>query len=915
MTEPAVTIRAFLPFYTRALPLPRLRELLGADFEDAVAAEHRDAVAHRLWEVALSTVEGHAYRTLIAEFHRHREALGLPPDPDGATALDAFTAEPTADRRYAEVLERHPVLARRLASVTRNTAAAYGEMFTAHRKDRALLAAALGPAAAGRIAAVEPAGSDPHNDNRSVLFVTTEGGRRLVYKPRPLTADDFARDLLAAAQPHLAHPMDGCVPDSVTADGHGWQLFTAPEPMRAPDQPARYFYRFGALTCLLSAIGATDLHDENLLAHGEHPCLIDTETLVRADAGVDNDTLSNTLINHMKNSVTSTMLLPVVNPGAVIDVMVSGAGVLGEQQSNMRKPQVVDAGTDAVRVEWGGISYSHRLNVPRLGDTALPITAHVPDLMAGYRDALAFLRSGGAEQVLARHPELPVRCVLRTTEVYARYLDASTHPKYLVSQAETDRLHGHLHRFPRKLESRQAAWLRRAEAESLDGGNIPYFLTRGNSTGLAAHTGDIEDFFTVSALDNARRGVRMAAGRHEHYHQFLIEECLGDLTGTPEGLSAHGVFHGAPLTMAAPGAWGPRIAEVIADLAVRIDTPDGPQAGWLGSIGPDRGAATVTPGNHIAFHDMGGIARLYRTAARRGARFAELREASDRGLAALVADYPHTLATIPESVFSGLASLLLARPHAVDRAWLDALVHELEQRGEKLEADVANGPAGVLMVLLSRAERGLPVDRAHLDAVRRLAFAPDRARPSGAPMELAHGELGLWWARARAGRVLDEPAAAREAFDWLAERLPGHRSAVTGWCKGAAGVLLAAAEICRAAGRTDWLTRGPLAALVAAATELPDGPVELSVCHGSSGVVQSLLAAAALTGERTLAEQALAHQGRVIELARKHGHYTGAAGRTSLIGYLLGWSGVADTDLMLLDPEGLVHGIPAALTC
>jgi hypothetical protein len=84
------------------------------------------------------------------------------------------------------------------------------------------------------------------------------------------------------------------------------------------------------------------------------------------------------------------------------------------------------------------------------------------------------------------------------------------------------------------------------------------------------------------------------------------------------------------------------------------------------------------------------------------------------------------------------------------------------------------------------------------------------------------------------------------------------------------------------------------------ATRLPAGrPVDLSVCHGSSGVVQSLLAAGGMLGDTALLQRALDYQDRVIERIRTDGFRTGAAGRTSLLGYMLGWSGIGDTDVLL----------------
>jgi lantibiotic modifying enzyme len=42
----------------------------------------------------------------------------------------------------------------------------------------------------------------------------------------------------------------------------------------------RYYQRAGQLLCLLYVLGANDCHNENLIACGEHPVLVDLETLM-----------------------------------------------------------------------------------------------------------------------------------------------------------------------------------------------------------------------------------------------------------------------------------------------------------------------------------------------------------------------------------------------------------------------------------------------------------------------------------------------------------------------------------------------------------------------------------------------------------------------------------------------------------
>jgi lantibiotic modifying enzyme len=229
------------------------------------------------------------------------------------------------------------------------------------------------------------------------------------------------------------------------------------------------------------------------------------------------------------------------------------------------------------------------------------------------------------------------------------------------------------------------------------------------------------------------------------------------------------------------------------------------------------------------------------------------------------------------------------------------------------------------MLLLSRAEADgssalCGADR--LAGLRDLVLARHAAPRTAAWYDVAHGELGLRWACSRIGRVLDDPGLVRRSADWLTARLAAdaHPSSA-GWCKGAAGLLLSAAEIFSAAGRAELLSGARLASLVDKATRLPAGrPVDLSVCHGSSGVVQSLIAAGRLLGDPALPQRALDYQERVIERIRNHGFRTGAAGRTSLLGYMLGWSGIGDTDVMLhAVANGRAHeldedSIPVALS-
>ncbi|MEU1490137.1 type 2 lanthipeptide synthetase LanM [Streptomyces sp. NPDC005776] len=925
MTDPQVAVVDFLPFYTNRISRGAVADRLHGPLSQVATPEHAEELTDQIWEDLVTTVEGHSLRVLIAEFHAFREAQGLPMAAESDEALQKFRRHLDDPPNCREILSRYEVLRRRITVVLDHFLDAYDDLFTAFRQDRPrLVAAGLMEDGNDTLASLITTGGDPHNDNRRVVGARLAGGGKLVFKPRTLAADDLVRDLYAVAEPYLAHSLDGCVPASLSVGDHGWQAFVTPRAMTSPEQPARYFYRFGALCALFGAIGASDLHDENLLAAGEHPCVIDTEMMLRPGAGSGNDSLEHRLINHLEVSVASTMLVPNVRPESPIDVIMAGVGVGGEQVSGKLKKTVIqDGGTDAVHLRWEPVVYRHKENVPRLGEEKLAAVRYYRDIVAGYVDALGAVRQREAiEGVLDRYADLPVRCLIRSTMVYGRFLDAATQPRYLSDAGETERLLGLLKGFPRHLTPEARVFAGEAERAALDTGNVPYFTARAGSTELATNSSRQEGAHPSSPADFARAGLALHAGQSDAYHRFVLEECFGELAeGAPDVMPPQSVF--APvLHTAADGAWWPQVARTLQELQVTHQGEQGAESGWIGGVGPDRGAPTIVPGNFLSFHDNGGIVTFLQDAARHDPELEESHLSADRGLSALLEVYGEALLRAPESVFTGAASLLLTRPRRQDRAWVTRLLERLPERIEAgtVEKDLVNGPAGLLMAVLARLEAGQDplMDEARLTRLCDLVLAQAGTKLDRAWFDVAHGDIGMRWAVSRIGRHLGDPALTDAAADWLTERLAdGGLPPVPGWCNGNAGLLLVAAEILTSAGRPRTLTGGRLAELADRATSLREQhPVDLSVCHGSSGVIQSLIAASDLLDDSSLLDRAADYRGRVARAARRQGFHTGCPGRTSLLGYMFGWSGIGHTDLMLsraLDGRA-PDFVPVALT-
>ena len=99
------------------------------------------------------------------------------------------------------------------------------------------------------------------------------------------------------------------------------------------------------------------------------------------------------------------------------------------------------------------------------------------------------------------------------------------------------------------------------------------------------------------------------------------------------------------------------------------------------------------------------------------------------------------------------------------------------------------------------------------------------------------------------------------------------------------------------------------------ATRLSKKSVDFSVCHGVSGVLQSLLFAYVMTKDIWYLSLAENYWKKVFRLAKIHGFYTGEKNRDYLLGYFLGWSGTADSAILLqLFLRGETPWIPLGLS-
>ena len=436
-----------------------------------------------------------AFRTLYRSSHP-RSTSDRPRDTRGGSIYSAFIR--TMRHGFVRFLLRYPMLARLLASRSEYWIDATGELLTRLDADEPALRSALrvGPGTL-RVQRIRAALSDSHNRGRRVSLLHLSSGATVVYKPRSLALDRIFFDLLDLLNERWNGPAFRIL-RVIDRDTHGWAEGVEAEPCRDMAQVKRFCYRAGGLACLAHALGGSDFHAENLIAHGEQPVLVDLECAI-GSAGAEAH--GTRLPEHLEavqgsNLVLGTGFLPVPHPDS--DQTFRFSGALADVH---RDPPFRRSVWQLTNTDWmtrGHASPGGRVfhAVPRLGGTPIRVGDHVDSVLQGFREMSRVLTSMRGEFLTAGGPLAGLdkeesRVVVQETRVYERALTSACAPRNLVSGANWSIALDVLRAPSLDEEQRPATWgVREAELADLERFDVPIFRAGGHDGLLRTATGE-----------------------------------------------------------------------------------------------------------------------------------------------------------------------------------------------------------------------------------------------------------------------------------------------------------------------------------------------------------------------------------------------------------------------------------------
>jgi type 2 lantibiotic biosynthesis protein LanM len=885
-------------------------------------------------------------RTMVLELNVARLQERLRGDTP-EERFESFLEQLGRAESMLEILRTYPVLARQLVLAI-NKWANFSTEFLRHLCDdwNAILSTFKPESEPGQLTSLKGGISDMHRGGRTVLIAEFGGGFKVVYKPKSLAVDVHFQELLAWLNERGSHPPFRLL-KNINRGSYGWVEFISPLDCDSPEEVRRFYRRQGGYLALLYALEATDFHFENLIATGEHPMLIDLESLFHPRIGETEATEAHLLAtNKMSYSVLRVMLLPqrrwADEESAGIDV--SGLGALAGQLTPDRLPSWQAAGTDRMRMVRKRVAVPAGSNRPTLNGAEVNVLGQAVEIIEGFTSIYQLLLKHREELLVAGGPlatfaEDEVRALLRPTRTYGLLLHESFHPDVLRNALDRERLFDRLW-----LAVEPQPYLKqliRAEHADLLQGDIPMFTTRPGSHDLRTSDDErIPHFFKESGLALVRSRIEQLSEQDLAQQVWFVRASLTTLFMEHAKRSSYTLVETEAVAdreqlIAAARSVGERLDV----LALRGEN----DATWLGLTLTQERYWSLAPLSWDLYVGLPGVVLFlaYLGALTHEERFTQLAQSA---LRALRQQLEHSKASITSiGGFSGWGGLIYLFTHLGVLWQQPTLLAEAEEMAIALppliekddQLDVLGGAAGCLMALVGLCRRA-PSERtlaAALQCGEKIIASAQQmehgvAWKTGAPAikplaGFSHGAAGIACALlelsdltgeerfrlvAREAITYERSLFSTEAGNWpdLREPETSGESAVespndfiTAWCHGAAGIGLARLRSLRYS--NDGSIREEIDVAIKTTLEQGFGHNH-SLCHGDLGNLDVLMQAAQILDDQILSAQVKRFSSMILESINRDGWLCGTPLGVESPGLMIGLAGIGYGLLRLAEP-------------
>ncbi len=394
-------------------------------------------------------------------------------------------------KHFIPTLLAFPMLTRILSVLTRNVSRAHARFVNRLFADYTEIKATffenrpIGP-----VINIKNSVSDFHKEGESVVLIKFESGEKLAYKPKNLDLAEHFNDLIAWINEQDT-PVLFRQSKVVNKKSYGWVEYITFKECESEKEVEQYYLRAGALLCLCSIVEGTDLHYENIIAHGPFPVILDYETILSPRVSFTKHLASiNAQAAEIQDSVTRTGLLP--NIRTLYNVTTNFGGFGGEASPEAHELTYME----------------HEVNVPQLEGKRCPLGKYREVLKTGFELFYRFIETKKPVLLSAQSPlkglnNLPVRVLFRNTYIYEYALKKLALPRNLKNGTYFSIQMEVLAKGLLKPTNKPISWrILDEERVALLNFDFPFFATTTSSADLQVNDNQsVEDFFQKPSYD------------------------------------------------------------------------------------------------------------------------------------------------------------------------------------------------------------------------------------------------------------------------------------------------------------------------------------------------------------------------------------------------------------------------------
>jgi len=373
---------------------------------------------------------------------------------------------------------------------------------------------------------IDLSNGDSHNQGRSVCILHFNQ-KKVVYKPRNLKINESINVFVDwFTKKHNLKKVK--FPQGLYKEKYSYIEYISFKDIKSNQGVRDYYIRYGYLIALAYILNITDIHLENLIAHGEYPVIIDIETSFQNESPLEYS-LPIKIMNILNfNSIKASGLLPKSIEIKDQENLIELAALNGKKQKLSKK------GIVPLRPSKDEFFYS------KVGELQGPTGQNIPKTTNGEEVDYNQFRNlivEGCIQFLDKikldkknvinklndFKKIKLRILLKSTERYYSMIRFSNHPNYNREMKFRERLLMNIWSYPYS-DKRPII----SEIRDLIYNDIPIFETFAGSRHLFDSKGlKYQDYFRESGLNKAIKKVELLDEKEILLQKSILLTTLG----------------------------------------------------------------------------------------------------------------------------------------------------------------------------------------------------------------------------------------------------------------------------------------------------------------------------------------------------------------------------------------------------